>query len=298
MRRIVTKPFTTLLAAIYVCMTTFTTANAEGEKKSCRNDDTIHLGNITDNLYRHNMVFLEDIALENYLNTIVAKLEDIPAQTGNYNVKVVNDSILNSYSSPVGTIYITTGLIGSLKNEKELAFILGHEMAHIDSCSQFNEYSTIKTRRQAIIIGGSVLAVAVVVATVGMAAAAAGPMGTATSSSTMISSIGANVAGVSFSQSMSSGKINFAKVPMGKSGIPTEHDQHPVDFPAIFGSVIKGAYEGYGIEEEKKANEFSIHLLSKAGYLDEGQKLLLDIPDASYKDTVTHLKSYLTAEGI
>lgn len=43
-----------------------------------------------------------------------------------------NDSTLNAFVTPGGYIYVYTGLIKFLKNEDQLAGVMGHEIAHAD----------------------------------------------------------------------------------------------------------------------------------------------------------------------
>lgn len=47
-------------------------------------------------------------------------------------VGVLNDSSLNAFSLPGGYILVTRGLLESLQSESDLAWILGHEIAHFD----------------------------------------------------------------------------------------------------------------------------------------------------------------------
>lgn len=50
-----------------------------------------------------------------------------------YSFKVLAEAkILNAFACPGGPIYITQALLNKLDNEAELAFVLGHEIAHID----------------------------------------------------------------------------------------------------------------------------------------------------------------------
>jgi predicted Zn-dependent protease len=50
-----------------------------------------------------------------------------------YSYKVLNDrQVLNAFAVPGGSIYITRSLVETVSNDAELAYILGHETAHID----------------------------------------------------------------------------------------------------------------------------------------------------------------------
>ena len=48
-----------------------------------------------------------------------------------YHFKVIESEELNAFALPGGWVYIYTGLLRHLRNEAELAFVLGHEVGHI-----------------------------------------------------------------------------------------------------------------------------------------------------------------------
>jgi predicted Zn-dependent protease len=54
------------------------------------------------------------------------------AKDFNWELKIINDSVLNAFCLPGGKIYVFTGLINYLDNEAQLAGVLGHEIAHAD----------------------------------------------------------------------------------------------------------------------------------------------------------------------
>lgn len=43
-----------------------------------------------------------------------------------------NDKVLNAFAAPGGPIFVTTKLMKTVSNDAELAYVLGHETAHID----------------------------------------------------------------------------------------------------------------------------------------------------------------------
>lgn len=45
---------------------------------------------------------------------------------------VLRDSVINAFAFPNGHIYVTVGLLARLENEAQLAFVLGHEAAHVE----------------------------------------------------------------------------------------------------------------------------------------------------------------------
>ncbi|MDH4193909.1 MAG: M48 family metalloprotease [Nitrospirota bacterium] len=67
-----------------------------------------------------------------YINLVgktVAELSDRP--TLNYHFAILNSEEQNAFAAPGGYIFITVGLLKTLKNEAELAGVLAHEIAHV-----------------------------------------------------------------------------------------------------------------------------------------------------------------------
>lgn len=49
-----------------------------------------------------------------------------------YNFQLINDTIINAFSTPGGYVYVYTGLMKFIDNEATLAGIIGHEIAHAE----------------------------------------------------------------------------------------------------------------------------------------------------------------------
>jgi len=56
----------------------------------------------------------------------------IPETRYNYHFAILNTAITNAFSAPGGYVFITVGLLAQLKDEAELAAVLGHEIGHIE----------------------------------------------------------------------------------------------------------------------------------------------------------------------
>lgn len=50
----------------------------------------------------------------------------------NYNYKIVNDKEVNAFAIAGGRIYLNTGILNFVKSEDELAFVIAHELGHIE----------------------------------------------------------------------------------------------------------------------------------------------------------------------
>jgi hypothetical protein len=69
--------------------------------------------------------------LQRYLNSIGQRL--VPADSPNiYSFKILLDPIPKAESFSTGTVLVSTGLISMLDNEAQLAYVLGHEIAHVE----------------------------------------------------------------------------------------------------------------------------------------------------------------------
>jgi predicted Zn-dependent protease len=49
----------------------------------------------------------------------------------NYRFNVLNTDMVNAFAMPDGHIYVTKGLLKTIDSDDELAFVLGHETAHV-----------------------------------------------------------------------------------------------------------------------------------------------------------------------
>jgi predicted Zn-dependent protease len=73
-----------------------------------------------------------DAALQRYVQELGSKLAktserpDLP-----WTFRVVDDPVVNAFALPGGFIYVTRGLMTYVKNEAELAGVIGHEIGHV-----------------------------------------------------------------------------------------------------------------------------------------------------------------------
>lgn len=72
-----------------------------------------------------------DDALVFYVTTVqsrlVAVLDDPPYT---FSIRVIDSRDINAFTTGAGNNFITTGMLAALRNEAELAMVLGHEIAH------------------------------------------------------------------------------------------------------------------------------------------------------------------------
>jgi predicted Zn-dependent protease len=74
--------------------------------------------------------FKIDAALTPYVNEVGQKLAAVSDRKLPYEFVVLNSSVPNAWALPGGKIAINRGLLTELKNEAELAAVLGHEIVH------------------------------------------------------------------------------------------------------------------------------------------------------------------------
>ncbi len=69
-----------------------------------------------------------------------------------YNFQCVNAIYINAYAFPGGSIAVTRGILLKLKNEAELASLLGHELGHVNARHTAEQVS--KGQLSSILVGG------------------------------------------------------------------------------------------------------------------------------------------------
>ena len=74
--------------------------------------------------------YTADPKVENYVRSVGMKLAAKSDRKLPYEFNVINDSTPNAWALPGGKISINRGLLVELKNEDELAAVLGHEIVH------------------------------------------------------------------------------------------------------------------------------------------------------------------------
>jgi predicted Zn-dependent protease len=69
---------------------------------------------------------------------------------------VVEDPTINASSLPDGTMLVDTGLLASVQNEAQLAFVLSHEIAHVLQAHVWREANETRAQRTGLLIAGLV----------------------------------------------------------------------------------------------------------------------------------------------
>lgn len=81
------------------------------------------------------------LVLNDRLNDRITEIGQKVAAAGGpsnieYKFRVINDPTINAFAAAGGFVYVNTGLLDILESPDELAFILGHEISHINKSHQ------------------------------------------------------------------------------------------------------------------------------------------------------------------
>lgn len=93
----------------------------------------IDLGKQADEQIAQTSVFERDPLLNEWVQGVARKLwhqvarKDVP-----YNVKIINTSDINAFSTLGGYVYVNEGLLDFVQSDDELAGVIGHETGHIE----------------------------------------------------------------------------------------------------------------------------------------------------------------------
>jgi beta-barrel assembly-enhancing protease len=75
----------------------------------------------------------QDVEMERYVSDVAQTLLPRVRRPGiHYQFHVVASPEVNAFSLPGGHVFVTSGMLGFVESEAELAAVLGHEIAHVD----------------------------------------------------------------------------------------------------------------------------------------------------------------------
>jgi beta-barrel assembly-enhancing protease len=112
------------------------------------------LGQRFDLAARQRVPMLEDPEVVGYVGEvgrkIVASLDD---PYFDYQFAVVRDPRVNAFAVPGGFVYVNSGLLSRVKNEDELAAVLGHEIAHVHAHHVVRQQEATQAINYAALLG-------------------------------------------------------------------------------------------------------------------------------------------------
>ncbi len=123
------------------------TISRDQSKKDRKNIESFYLSaNFEiDKLLLSGMVSFND-PITNYLNRIIdVLLKDEPELRKLVRVYTMKSTVMNAFATNQGIIFVNVGLLARVKNEAELAFVLAHEITHIEEKHSLNKYLKVQT---------------------------------------------------------------------------------------------------------------------------------------------------------
>lgn len=136
----------TALRVVFVVLAAFGCATnpATGRRQLIlmSEQEEIQIGRQSDAEIRQQMGLYGDAALQEYVRAIGARL----AKTSHrphlpWSFAVVDEPAVNAFAVPGGFVYITRGILPFLRDEAQLAGVLGHEVGHVDARHSAEAYS-------------------------------------------------------------------------------------------------------------------------------------------------------------
>ncbi len=185
---------------------------------------------------RRGLVF-NDPHTNAYIAEIGMKMvPETPLENVTWRFRVLRDSEPNAFALPNGTVYVNTGLLAMLRNEAQLASVLGHEATHVINRHGYLENRSYRKKMAAINI----------LSAVGAAGGAGGGLGEAVASAVL----GAVVPGLTlasiygYSRELEREADAYGLRAMARNNYP------PIQMAATF-EQLKSGYE---VQLEKEAH--------------------------------------------
>jgi predicted Zn-dependent protease len=96
--------------------------------------DEIALGKQADEQIRSQYGVYKDPALNDYVQRVGVSLTPHTHRAHlEYHFAVLDSPVVNAFAVPGGYVYVTRGILALMKNEAELAVVLGHELGHVNA---------------------------------------------------------------------------------------------------------------------------------------------------------------------
>lgn len=125
----------------------------------------LQLGKEADQQIQQQYGVYQDEEVLNYVKNLGQKIlsvshlrrEDTPEQYKNteFHFRVLNSPIVNAFALPGGYVYVTRGLLAHMKNEAQLAMVLGHEIGHV-AARHASQQALQQQLGQIALVGGAI----------------------------------------------------------------------------------------------------------------------------------------------
>ncbi|MCB9772669.1 MAG: M48 family metalloprotease [Candidatus Omnitrophica bacterium] len=129
MKKILLVLFTIFLSG---CASEYNLATGKEERLFYSSERESNLGAAVAEQIAKDMKFVNDIDSNNRVRAIFDRLVAVSDRKDLvYTIRIVDDDTVNAFSIPGGYVYIYKGLLNKLKDDDQIAGVLGHEIAHI-----------------------------------------------------------------------------------------------------------------------------------------------------------------------
>ena len=116
--------------------------------------EEVALGRQSDAQIAAQLGLVDDPALQAWVSSIGKRLATQSERPNlPWTFKVVDDPVVNAFALPGGYIYVTRGILGHLRNESELAAVLGHEIGHVTAQHGVNQMSKGQLATGGLLVG-------------------------------------------------------------------------------------------------------------------------------------------------
>ena len=114
-----------LICLLYVSLA------AVADTKGADSRNSVGVANYMDRELSRESVRIVAPDVERYVQAVLKRLAQHSEDDGHaYVVRLLNDPLVNAYSPGPKYVYVTSGLLDLVESVDELAFVLGHELAH------------------------------------------------------------------------------------------------------------------------------------------------------------------------
>ena len=114
------------------CTSEYNLATGKEERLLYGSEKEINLGNAVAAQIEKETKFVADLDINTRVRSIFDRLVKVCDRKDLvFTVRIIDDEMVNAFSIPGGYVYIYKGLLDKLKDDDEIAGVLGHEIGHI-----------------------------------------------------------------------------------------------------------------------------------------------------------------------
>jgi beta-barrel assembly-enhancing protease len=133
---------------------TLSFAASAGRARAVSYQGERELGQRFDLSARQRVPMVDDPEVVSYVNDVGRRITaNLDESFFDYKFSVVRDPRINAFAVPGGYVYVNSGLLARVKNEDELAAVLGHEIAHVHAHHAVRQQEATSALNYAALLG-------------------------------------------------------------------------------------------------------------------------------------------------